>query len=83
MNKYELSEEAARELKSLGEYSEAELRRRLADEEDIVTFSVTIGWFIKNTMGREDLSPFENMIWEKILWAIVQYWDPKALGCPV
>src|SRR5262249_31845785 len=82
MNEYELGIEAAKLANSLGKYSEAELHRRLANEEDIVTFTATIAWFMGNTMGREDLSPFENTIWERILWAIVHYWDPKDLGCP-
>jgi hypothetical protein len=83
MNEYELGIKARRLLESMEEYSEAELRRRLADEQDIVTFTATMIWFISHTTGREDLSPFEWMIWERIVWAIVHYWNPIDLGCPI
>jgi len=79
MNKFK--NEAATEI--IGEYSEAELHRRLADEESIVTFEMTMCWFMSNTFEREDLSPFEEMIWERIVEAIVRFWDPKELGCPL
>ena len=59
MNKRELSAMVAN-LTIMDEYSEAELRRRLVNEEDIVTFMATICWFITNTRKRENLSPFEE-----------------------
>lgn len=82
MNESELSAKAEK-LTIMGEYSEAELRRRLADEVDIETFEETIGWFMFHTIGRRDLSPFEWMIWDRIFTAIVNYWDPRSLGCPI
>jgi hypothetical protein len=84
-NVYENIYEAAKnEEYYRGEYSEAELQRKLADEEDIVSFAATIFWFIANRgFDLEDLSPFEKLIWERILWAVVRYWDPRSLGCPL
>ena len=82
MNESELSA-MAEKLTIMGEYSEAELRRRLANEEDIVTFMATICWFVTNTRERERLSPFEEMVWGRIVIGTAHYWDPKALGCPL
>jgi len=83
MNEYELWSAFAKLAPSMGEYNEAKLRDRLANEEDIVTFAATMAWFMFHTNGCKDLSPFENMIWKRILYGIVHYWDPKALGCPI
>jgi len=85
MNESELSFEACKLVLSVGEYSETKLRQRLANEENIVTFAATIVWFMANRSDEDenDLSPFEKMIWNRILYGIVRYWDPRSLGCPI
>lgn len=65
---------------------EAEFRRRLmnvVEEGDINEFALTILWFITHTFGRDDLSPYEEMIWDRIIEATVRYWDPTSFGCPI
>jgi hypothetical protein len=61
---------------------EQELRCRLANEEDIKTFAATIRWYIDHKIERKDLSPFEQMIWDRIITAVVRYWNPIDLACP-
>ena len=73
------SERAAKEAKNLGTYSEAELRRRLANEPNIMSFTTTIAWFLTNATER---SRFEQLVFERIIIGAALYWPPKELGCP-